>query len=128
MDEINNKRTFGTLGEEIAIKYLEENNYKIITKNYRVGRSNEIDIIAREAEYICFIEVKTRSNNLFGSPAEAVTKKKQKSIIWMTKIYLKNNKLFNAFVRFDVIEIILSKENGEAEVKSINLIKNAFIS
>jgi putative endonuclease len=121
-----NKRSFGSYGEEIALDYLIRNNYKIITKNFRVGRSNEIDIIARDNEYICFIEVKTRSSTYFGMPSESVNKRKQQKIIYMAGIYLMRNNIPEHNVRFDVIELIISKDHDKPELKSINLIKNAF--
>lgn len=106
--EIINKREFGNLGENIACKYLEDQNYKIIERNFSC-RQGEIDIIAKDLvknEYV-FIEVKTRSNFCYGKPIDAVTDFKQKHILKSTKYYLHIHKLDNAFVRFDVIEIYL---------------------
>ena len=61
--EVNNsKQKLGALGEKIAKTFLIENNYNISSLNYRFGRFGEIDIIAREKDFICFIEVKTRRN------------------------------------------------------------------
>ena len=55
-----NKAVTGKLGELAAGRYLRENGYEIITANYRC-RLGEIDIIAKQNKYICFVEVKTRS-------------------------------------------------------------------
>lgn len=96
----------GKEGENVAKKYLESNNYKVIEKNFRCKRG-EIDIIAEDMktkEY-CFIEVKTRSNKEFGTPATAVDKVKQRKITMTTKFYILKNKLQNSFIRFDVIEV-----------------------
>lgn len=57
-----NKAVTGKLGELAAGRYLRENGYEIITANYRC-RLGEIDIIAKQNKYICFVEVKTRSEN-----------------------------------------------------------------
>jgi len=126
--DINNKRSIGNFGEDAAIKYLQDNNYKIITRNYRIGRSNEIDIIARDGDYICFIEVKTRSSIFFGLPSESVNKRKQQKIIYIAGVYLVSKKIINDNTRFDVIEVIISNKNENLELREINHIKNAFES
>lgn len=94
----------GKFGEDVATKYLEEKNYKIIERNFYC-KQGEIDIVARNKEYLIFIEVKTRSNIYFGNPSEAVNEKKQKHIYSSAKYYLYINKFENEFIRFDVIEV-----------------------
>jgi putative endonuclease len=122
--DIRNKRSVGSFGEEIAINYLKDCGFYIINKNYRVGKMGEIDIIAREKEFVCFVEVKSRNGLTYGSPAEAVNRKKQDNIRKLASIYIVRNNLQNSCIRFDVVEIIL---NGKAlNIKEINLIRNAF--
>lgn len=103
-----NKRQFGNVGEEISCNYLEKKGYKIIERNFN-SRQGEIDIIAKDGEEYVFIEVKTRSSILYGTPREAVNDFKQKHIYNCTKYYLHIHRLDNAFVRFDVIEIYFVK-------------------
>lgn len=118
-------RSIGGLGEKAAISYLSKNGYKVIRTNYRIGRLGEIDIIAYNGEYLCFIEVKTRKGNSYGAPCEAVTVSKQNTIRKIASIYLSN--LGREYpVRFDVVEIIGSIKYDELEIKSLNLLKNAF--
>lgn len=95
---------FGKIGEEIATKYLKQNNYEIIERNFRC-KQGEIDIIAKENEEIIFIEVKTRSSIMYGRPSEAVNETKQKHIKKAAKYYVYLNKLENCYIRLDVIEI-----------------------
>lgn len=121
-----NKRTFGTIGEEIAVDYLLKNDFRMLAQNFRYSRLGEVDIIAREKEYLCFIEVKTRTSTAFGSPAESVTYKKRQNIKKIASIYMSQNGLHNSFVRFDIIEILGFKKNDEFIMKSINLIRAAF--
>ncbi len=122
-----NKREIGAVGEREAGEFLQKNGYTILKTNYRVGRLGEIDIIANDNEYICFIEVKTRRTSTFGSPGEAVTKTKQQKIRQIAAIYLTNTRKMDSKVRFDVVEILMNKtmENANS-IKSINLIKDAF--
>lgn len=122
-----NKREIGAIGEKEAAEFLQRNGYTILKTNYRAGRLGEIDIIANENEYICFVEVKTRRTNTFGTPGEAVTRIKQQKIRQIATIYLKNTRKMDTKVRFDVIEILMDKTKANANsVKSINLIKDAF--
>ena len=124
-------KDIGTLGENVAIKFLKKNKYKILERNLHVSH-NELDIIAlhKKSGIIAFIEVKTRSVNAdlfspFGSPASAVTKQKQQRTIQATKGYLSANPKLNKFQpRLDVIEIYLSKE--DKSILKINHIENAF--
>ncbi len=124
--EMSNKRSIGTAGEKIAQEYLKENNYFIIEMNFRYKRLGEIDIIARENNYICFIEVKMRSTLEFGLPREAVNYRKQENIRKLASIFIGKNKLYNANIRFDVVEVYALKGNGLMTIQKINLIKNAF--
>jgi len=121
-----NTRRMGTEGEQRAVDFLIVNNYIILKTNYRVGRIGEIDIIAKDAEYICFIEVKTRSSYSFGIPSEAVNYQKQQKIKLIASIYLSNTGNTYKCVRFDVVEILMKNSNGINEMLNINHIKNAF--
>lgn len=110
----------GKAGENAAVKYLKNNGYKILERNYR-KTYGEIDIIAQKGENIAFVEVKTRKNDLYGSPAEFVTKSKQKKIIKVAYSYIQSNNLDTEFT-FDIIEVYIDG----LRVKNVNHIKNAF--
>ncbi|MBT7260412.1 MAG: YraN family protein, partial [Desulfobacula sp.] len=88
--------------------------------NYRT-KIAEIDIIAKDRDCLCFIEVKTRRSLKKGLPKESITRSKQKKIILGACFYLKEKKQENSRVRFDVVEVIEKKGCFD-----INLIKNAF--
>ena len=104
------RHEIGKEGENIATKYLENLGYTIIERNF-MARQGEIDIIAKDKEEYVFIEVKTRSSNLFGEPIEAVNKPKQKHLINTVKYYIYLNQLENEFIRLDVIEVYLKEES-----------------
>ena len=113
----------GLSGEDGACQYLEQKGYKILRRNYRtyVG---EIDIIASKGSTLSFIEVKTRSSELFGKPREAVTLAKQQKIRRSAENYLAMTKLINNIpdLSFDVIEVIRSR----GQIKSINHLERCF--
>lgn len=106
------KQEIGRWGEKLACQYLEENNYKIIERNF-MCRQGEMDIIAKDVpkKEIVFIEVKTRSNLKYGNPSEAVNKAKQSHIKQVARYYLYKNQINNIAIRFDVIEVYMKEKN-----------------
>lgn len=100
------RHEIGKLGEELAVGYLQKQNYKIIERNFEC-RQGEIDIIALDKNELVFIEVKTRTSIKYGKPAEAVNQIKKKHLIQAVKYYLYARHLENEFIRIDVIEIYL---------------------
>ncbi|WML35106.1 YraN family protein [Clostridium sp. OS1-26] len=115
-------KDIGSLGEEIAETYLRQIGYTVLDRNFRC-KIGEIDIIGKDGDYICFIEVKTRYGSIYGSPCEAVNYSKQRRIYRTAEAYIMKKKLFKFNFRFDVIEIILNNSNN---TPSIRLIKDAF--
>lgn len=95
----------GSIGESQAEAYLLEQGYEIIETNYK-NKIGEIDIIAKLDNRIVFVEVKSRATARFGYPREAVDYKKQQKIRMVADIYLKSRRIYEAYIRFDVIEIL----------------------
>ena len=117
-------KDFGRKGEKIAERYLKNQGYKILEKNFLV-KGSEIDIIAEKNGEIHFVEVKTRAETTLGNPADAMTFYKRKSIIHGAKMYLiKNEQYYDYIISFDVLEIVLNKNIFFN--KKINFIENAF--
>lgn len=114
-----NKRKFGTVGEKIAEKYLKNEKYKIICKNF-FTRKGEIDIVAQKGKNLVFVEVKTRSNYNYGSPSMAINATKIKHMKIAAGIFLELNRFNKYNIRFDVIEIIIN--NGKCEINHIKQI------
>jgi len=107
-------------GEDKACRYLQNQGYKIIERNFRKGYG-EIDIIAVDKEYLVFIEVKTRTSNKFGDPLESITPWKLKSLIKTAYFYRKLNSNLPDGLRIDAVSVKLSYDNN---VESIEHIKN----
>jgi len=110
----------GSLGEEAAVGLLKENGYKILVRNYK-DALGEIDIVARDKDTFCFIEVKTRNSLNFGLPQEAVSRAKQRQISKVALNFLKKNKLLDKKARFDVVSVVYSGDKPQ-----LDLIKDAF--
>jgi len=120
---MTNNRKLGDFGEKLAQKYLEREGYEIVGRNYH-KRGGEIDIIALDEGQFVFVEVKTRSTSAFGSPAEAVTLRKQKKMILTAKSYLleKNGDLEN--FRLDAVSVELDCDGRRANIRHYKSISN----
>ena len=122
---LTERRITGNIGEDAACKYLRKNKYKILKRNY-VSGGHEIDIIAENREFICFVEVKTRTvgreDTRESRPAASVNKEKQQAIITAARGFaasLNGEKP----MRFDIAEVFLTTKK---EVERICYIEGAF--
>ena len=106
----------GQIGEELATELLKKKSYKILQRNYK-NVLGEIDIIAKDKDYLLFVEVKFRNTRMFGRASEAVDKRKQHKIRQVALLYLKQKRQLESNVRFDVVEVYDNE---------INHIENAF--
>jgi len=109
----------GKAGEETALSYLRGKGYQILDTNWRSGKY-EVDIIARDGNFIVFIEVKTRRSDYFGSPEAAVDRTKQRFMIRAADHYI-TRKDINLEARFDIITVLFKADSQE-----INHITDAF--
>ena len=113
----------GRAGERAAVEYLRGAGYEICAINWRSGRY-ELDIVARKAGIVHFVEVKTRSNLACGLPREYVTAAKQERIRKTAAFYLMEKGL-DCPVRFDVAEVYTDGAHSPAATH-IEYIENAF--
>lgn len=118
------RRDLGIRGEKEAEKLLKRAGYKIVERNFR-STFGEIDIIATQGDHLVFIEVKTRSNAKYGSPKEAVDRRKQGKIVKGSLAYIsKNWRGTEPQVRYDVVSIeVLGGASGALKSE---IIKDAF--
>jgi putative endonuclease len=113
-------KAIGSKGEDLAVKFLKNKGYKIIARNYK-NYVGEIDIIAKDGDTVVLIEVKTRTDDSFGYPFEAVNRRKRQKLKNLALLYLKRQGKESP-VRFDVLSI-LYMDNGKKEIEHI---KDAF--
>lgn len=113
-------RQTGCEAENRAADFLRENGYSIIARNFAT-KWGEIDIVARDKEKVCFVEVKMRSDSSFGSPAQAVSFAKQRRIAMAAVAFMRQRGLGNCSGRFDVVSMVRSSSGW-----SIDLYRNAF--
>jgi putative endonuclease len=100
------RQALGSHGEAIAASWYEAHGYEIVERNWRVA-GGELDLVVRRGRELVFCEVKTRASDRFGSPAEAVTRSKQRRIRRLAAAYLASRPSPRpSGVRFDVACVI----------------------
>jgi len=105
------KNTYGKRSEIIASDYLKKKGYTILETNYK-NKIGEIDLIAKDGDYIVFVEVKARLSGAFGHPFDAIDERKQQKIHAVASLYMVKNQKYGTNCRFDAISI-LGLENPE---------------
>lgn len=111
--------TAGHAGEEAALRLLQIRGYKILARNFR-SKVGEIDIIAQDGNVLVFVEVKTRWNQNYGYPEEAVTPQKLRSIVRTSEYYKLTHPNTPDLMRVDVVAV----EADGTRVKEARIIKN----
>ena len=99
------RQGLGRRGERLAERFLERQGMRILARRFRL-RCGEIDLIARDAESVVFVEVKTRRGHGFGSPAASVTPAKQRRMARTALAFLSGRGWHERPCRFDVIEVL----------------------
>ena len=111
----------GDRAERIVCGYLSAHGFDIIQRNVRfpVG---EIDIVAREGDALCFVEVRSTTSQAWGGAAASITSPKQRRLIRAARWYLPSCRVPFTDIRFDVVAI--EWLNGSAP--TVELIRGAF--
>ena len=113
------KQNIGKLGEDVAVKYLENHGYKILERNYRKPWG-EIDIVAQQSDELVFVEVKTQNQEFEWRPEENVTRHKKRQLSKIINTYLKEHRVYSEIdFRVDVLGIIINDKTETAQVEHI---------
>jgi len=113
-------KEIGKYGEALAKDFLIKKGYEILEMNFHYSRMAEIDIIALKDNVVHFVEVKTRTQNFFGSPMEAINRNKLISIFKCANYYLYNSKKRYKRIQIDAIGILLKGK----EIQKIDFIED----
>lgn len=105
------RRALGAAGEAAAAAWYEARGYRVVARNWRC-REGELDLVVARGPQLVFVEVKTRTTDRFGIPAEAVTALKQRRLRALAQLYLAGNGVRAGELRFDVVSILA----GQLEV------------
>lgn len=109
----------GARAESLAASYLARCGYRVIARNHRC-RGGEIDLIAWDGDVLCFVEVRARARQDFGTPLETITPQKIRRIVQAARDYASRLRGPWPEMRFDAVGIVLS------EPPSFELVRGAF--
>ncbi len=109
----------GIKGENIAVQFLKNKGYDILFTRWRY-KHKEIDIIAKQEDFLVFVEVKTRSSDYFSQPEDSVHRAKQQFLAEAAEAFITEYNDFKE-IRFDIISIIIKQNEF-----SVYHIENAF--
>ncbi len=114
----SNRRALGATGEAAAAAWLETRGYRVLARNVR-SRAGEIDLVARQADLVVFVEVKSRTGEAFGHPSEAIVGRKQRRIARLADAFLQAHRLHRCAVRFDAMAVRLGRDGEVLEIEHI---------
>jgi putative endonuclease len=111
-------RERGQTAETLARDYLQQHGLQLVTRNYHC-KMGELDLIMRDAEYLVFVEVRSRRASQHGTPLDTITVNKQRRLVRAAEHYLQHHRIDQA-CRFDVVGITY-----HADQVQINWVPNA---
>ena len=123
----------GRRGEEFALAYLQRHGFRIVGTNFAlpVGRNRvgttvvaEIDIVAYEADVLCFIEVKTRASSWFAEPEVNVDLRKRRQIARAARAYRRMFGLEKARYRYDVVTLVIPEDLRPSISPDVRLLRS----
>lgn len=106
---LQHKSNIGALGEDIAASFLIAHHFRIVERNFK-HRYGELDIVALEDHTLVIVEVKTRTSRAYGSPGEAITRKKVHDVLRTAQYYTQTHPNLPQSLRIDVIAIDLDPD------------------
>jgi len=107
---VDDRRELGRHGEDLAFEYLRRSGMLVLDRNWRprgAGLRGELDIVARDGDELVVVEVKTRRSIAYGSPAEAITRRKLRALRSLTLAWLEQRSIHAPAIRFDVVSIVI---------------------
>jgi len=115
------RKTTGDVGEKLAGDFLTKQGYEIIETNYRC-KEGEVDIIAKDGQFLVFVEVRAKNSRSFGSPEESVTTTKKEHLKNVAARYRESHSNLPQQWRIDFVAVELDRAGRP---RRIEVIKNA---
>ena len=115
------RKTTGMIGEKLAADFLTKQGYEIVETNYRC-KEGEVDIIAKDGEFLVFVEVRGKNSRAFGSPEESVTARKKQHLRNVAARYQETHDDLPLQWRIDFVAVEL---DGRGKPMRLEVIKNA---
>ncbi|MDP3880168.1 MAG: YraN family protein [Dehalococcoidales bacterium] len=112
------RRNTGILGEKLAGAFLEKRGYHVLETNYRCPHG-EIDIVARQKDFLVFIEVRTKTSLGMGSPEESITPAKQAKMRATAFHYWQTHDNLPQLWRIDFVAVELDRQGKPSRIEII---------
>jgi putative endonuclease len=108
-----NRAELGALGEQLAVDHLRGLGLQVLSRNWRC-RYGELDLIAADptTRTVVFVEVKTRTTDMFGGPAQAVTPQKVRRLRRLAGLWLSAQETKWSAIRIDVVGIRIGRHRA----------------
>lgn len=104
------RKELGNLAEDMAVGYLSEQGLEIVARNYYV-KSGEIDIVALDGEMVVFVEVRSKSNDRYGTAEDTISLKKQRFLYRAAEQFLLKEDMSERICRFDVVTVSFGQDS-----------------
>lgn len=110
MQRIDDRIALGQRGEQLAMEYLRARGLVVLDRNWRPrgkGVRGELDLVVRDGDDLVIVEVKTRRSIAYGSPIEAVTTRKMRTLRSLALAWLEHRSVHAPRLRFDVVAVTI---------------------
>lgn len=114
------RREAGREAEALAERFLAEQGYRVLERNYTTRRG-EVDLICLEGEVTCFVEVRSRADERHGSPLETISLGKARRVVAAATDWAWRQGRLDSALRFDVVSVV----RGEGAPR-LELVRDAF--
>ncbi len=119
MPSLTSTRAIGKYGERVAAAFLRRQGYRVLTRNFQTAKG-EIDLVCRDGSVLAFVEVRSRSGEQFGQPAESIDPRKEQAFVAVARDYLRLLDRDDITHRYDAVEVRLRA----GQVPECTLIRN----
>ena len=104
------------MGEKLAQDFLKARGYQIVETNYR-SRDGEVDIIVSKDGVLVFVEVRTKSSRMFGTPEESVNRRKKQKLVLVAQDYIQTHEIQESSWRIDFVAVELDNTGKAVRIE-----------
>jgi len=110
------QRKIGNLGESIAADFLKDQGYQWLDSNFNTPYG-ELDLVFLDQDMVVFVEVKTRTSELFNTPESNVTPAKLERIQNAALMWLQKHPEYSDDCRVDVVAVLLNPQGDLQDIQ-----------
>jgi putative endonuclease len=100
----SDRRARGREAEDLAAAFLRDRGFEILDRNHAIPRG-EVDLVCREGEVLCFVEVRSRGSEAQGGPEETVGRRKARRVVAAATDWALRHGALEHAIRFDVVAV-----------------------